>query len=166
MSYNLEAMERVLEWAEDGGDDGEVFDLRKWAVRLADGESGGCGTTLCLAGKAAKDAGHEFLWQPRNDSFRVTHEAKRVVLPDGSTPNIKQVAATALGLRECEAQSLFVPELEFESGEPDEADEEVFAMDFLRYLVRRAQDGSPNMTGQEVIVWVQLWCEDYEENAL
>ena len=154
MGYNLEAMERVLEWAEEGGDDDATFDIRYWGTKpRKDGPD--CGTTLCLAGKAMTDAGIEMLWRSEN-----SHMVARYVTGDDDVSlNVKGSAGRVLGLSTDEADELFTPELSLSTHDHDEE----FALDFLRHLIGRAREGRRNMSGMEVEKWLERWIEDKKD---
>jgi hypothetical protein len=154
MGYNLEAMERVLEWAEEGGDDDATFDIRYWGTKPGtDGHD--CGTTLCLAGKALTDAGIEMLW--RNEGSRMV---ARYVTGGDDSLNVKGSAGQVLGLSVAEAAELFTPELDLGNEDHDED----FALDFLRHLIGRAHEGKRNMSGTEVEKWLERWVEDKKDD--
>ena len=154
MTYNLEAMRSTLEWAQDGGDDEAEFDITNWARQDVAKDGAVCGTTLCLAGKAVHDAGYTFRWSPRPDG---SVSARNVVVPSGRVSTVKEAGAVALGLYMAEAQALFVPELDFEGATTE--NEKEFALDFLAYLVERAEAGLRHLTGPEVSAWVSNWCD-------
>lgn len=163
MTYNLEAMRSTLEWAQNGGDDEAEFDLDNWARRYTDGNGTACGTVLCLAGKAVHDAGYEFKWSSISH-YSVPGEpnemARNAFLPSGRLSTVKEVGALALGLYAAEAQALFVPDLDIEG--ITKTAERKFALDFLAYLVERAEAGLRHLSGTEVDAWVSTWCDEYE----
>jgi len=161
MGYILEAMEPLLEWAEQGGDEEYEFHMGEWAARPRYGAPAeDCGTTLCLAGKAAHSGGYKIVWGGRiNARDKEVARHARPINPDGSTgflQPIKEAGRNALGLSYAESEALFVPDL-------DGTDEDrKFAVAFLAHLTDRARDDLRNMSPTEVESWVEEWKEENE----
>lgn len=136
--YRLEALERLLAWAEAGGDESARFNIGVWARRSPD-----CGTTLCLAGQTAVSAGWVLEWHTYSDGTATASVCSR----DGKTRNIEDAAMEELGLSDPETMVLF--------GLADltTMDQGLEAVALLRTLVDRARRRLPNMDWAELRNW-------------
>lgn len=138
MDYNQTAMEELLAWGRAGGDDEVSLDLDQWAWQGAE-----CGTTMCLAGKAAVSAGYRFQWvdESEGDGYVATHASNS----KGEVRGIRDVAREVLGLSNPEAGSLFM------------AEKSKRALDFLHHLIQRAKEGMGPMPVTEIAHWERRW---------
>ena len=162
MTHKLMELVDLRAWAATS----KEFDLRFWAAKNE------CGTTLCLAGKAAVAAGYQMIWpeQKRNSLC----QALRCIHPDIGIPReIAEAGREVLGLNESEGQQLFTPNLEVSAVEASgknqvdttELDEKM-SLDFLDLLIERAQTGKGHLDEEDVHDWHQQWVgEHYDELA-
>lgn len=139
MSYQLGALERLLAWAEAGGDEAASFNLDKWADRTPE-----CGTTLCLAGQAVVDGGWTVQWNDYGDG---TSGASTCTKNDGPSTQIRDAAREELGVSWWEEDVLF--------GLSDygKVDRKTEALALLRELVSRARRNLPPMDQMEMSRW-------------
>lgn len=145
--YDLDGMIRLREWAQHRGTERERFDFGGWAHRNE------CGTTLCLAGKVASDAGVTFLWNEGN-------QAQKVVDRDGRDISIQTFSARELGITIMESFVLFSPDRE--DGDLNER----CGLEFLDVLIERARGAEENMSDRETLDWMNAFFRKHDpENA-
>lgn len=145
--YDLDGMIRLREWAQGRGTERERFDFGGWAHRNE------CGTTLCLAGKVAHDAGVTFLWTEGNLAWKVVDR-------DGRDVSIQTFSARELGISTMESFVLFSPDRE--NGDLNEQ----CGLEFLDVLIERARGAEENMSDRETLDWMNAFFRKHDpENA-
>lgn len=150
MEYNLSELTGLRDWV---GSNDAAFDYRTYARRTE------CGTTLCLAGKAAIDHGAIPLWRgSRPYSFTAAEEVAYICEVNGEERSIQGYATEVCGLTIDEADLLFAAETGTEEGN------EHCALAFLDELIRRAESGMGSMEPDEVSIWYGTWYSAYYDD--